>query len=84
MDAQLRVLEKQVAADPGDLDAQRALRSALRRVADLGDRRAWERAEPAAQDAVLAIVGRRLGDRLRLGPLAAHEAAQLGVQLAQG
>lgn len=66
MDEQLRVLEKQVAGDPGDLDAQRALRSALRRVADLGDRRAWERADPAAQDAVLAVVARRLGDRLRL------------------
>ena len=65
MDGQLRALEKEVAADPGDLDAQRALRTALRRVADLGDRVAWSAAEPAAQDYVLEVLARRIGERLR-------------------
>lgn len=63
-------------ASPADPDARGALRSALRHLADLESRTAWNAAGPAAQDVVLAVLSRALG--------AAYEPAETATYSAGG
>jgi formylglycine-generating enzyme required for sulfatase activity len=98
VDHRLRALEQQVRALPSDAAPRARLRAELFRLAPLDDREAWSRAPAAAQDLVLAAVGRLLGpdyepcgaadherggERLRVGAFR-HVASGLVLQLVPG
>lgn len=77
MDHRLRQLEQQVRALPSDAGTRARLRAELYRLAALDDVAAWARAQPAAQDLVLAAVGRLLGPDFEELGAAEHAAAGL-------
>lgn len=74
MDRALRKLEQLTLAAPSDSARLERLRGHLQRLADLHDREAWAEAPPAAQDVVLAAVGRLLGGAYERLPAEVYEA----------
>lgn len=74
VDDRLRALERQVIAAPDDGPTRALLRAALDRLAPLGELARWDRADPAAQDVVLASVARLLGPAFELLGAASHAA----------
>jgi formylglycine-generating enzyme required for sulfatase activity len=74
VDGRIRALQHAIATDPGDAEARSRLRALLRRVANLGDRLAWNQADSSSQDLVIEAVAYQLQPRFAYVETARYEA----------